>query len=157
MGLTNLQTKKVHRSLEFTQSLSEGHIGGDTGQLAAENENMKLELRSLRREISAKDATIRELKLELQKLRPTPKPIYKPKPTPAPTPVPAPAPSPARSQTPAPASSPSSSPSHQKRKPGILGGAARGAAGGAMKGAIGELWYSHFSFMLLCPIAQDSI
>lgn len=120
LGLTNLQAKKVKRSIEFTKSLesqeaSSGSGGGDD-ELAAKVEQLELEAKELRERLVEKDEKIRDLEMEIQKSQPAPEPEPEPEPERAPAPAPAPAPS--------------------RREPGVVGHAARGAAGGAVKGAI---------------------
>mmetsp|Transcript_9400 Transcript_9400/g.21892 ORF Transcript_9400/g.21892 Transcript_9400/m.21892 type:complete len:237 (+) Transcript_9400:206-916(+) len=147
LGLSNIQTKKVLKNVEFSRDLgSSAGTGGEEAEalrrrvddLQAEKDASAAEADGLREKLKDRDDELRALRDELNKreeeaasLREELEGMKS-----AATVVEA-EPEPAAPPKPAQAAPPSHSPhANRRRGPGVVGGAARGAAGGAVKGAI---------------------
>lgn len=111
LGLSNLQVRKFHQSLEFSTSLAAA--GGGGGGSTAEVADLKKENAKLKAKIADLQAVIDALQQDQPQSAPAPAPR-----------APAPAPQPTK---------------QQQHKPGhpVVKGAAGGAARGAVLGAIG--------------------
>lgn len=116
LGLSGLQAKKVLLEMDFINGLTSGEGGG-----GADPEEMN----RLQEELQAKDATIAQLRAELDAL------TVKSVPAPAPAPV---------HYAPAPA--PRAAPPPYRNEHHVVKGAAGGAAKGAVTGAVSK--YSQF-------------